>query len=115
MKTFDCQCGARLEADGEDSLLDALRIHAAAQHAGDPTYSQMELPGMLTRSANQPAPGIDPLIADLRTFILSYGEHDAECPGREAMGPEAVSGATCECGFIGRMNTLLAEVAARIK
>lgn len=59
--------------------------------------------------------GIDPLIADLRTFILSYGEHDAECPGRVATGPEAVSGATCTCGFIGRMNELLAEVAARIE
>jgi hypothetical protein len=113
-KTFDCQCGARLEADDDDALLAALSDHAASQHAEDPMYSQMELSAMLTRSANQPASGIDPLIADLRTFILSYGDHDSECPGRDAMGPEAVSGATCRCGFIGRMNTLLAEVAARM-
>ena len=53
------------------------------------------------------------LIADLRMFMLSYGEHDSECPGREATGPDAISGVNCTCGFISRMNKLLAEVAAR--
>ena len=57
---------------------------------------------------------IDRLITDLRTFMLSYGDHDAECPGRDAIGPEAISDANCKCGFIGRMNALLAEVAERI-
>ena len=57
---------------------------------------------------------IDRLITDLRTFMLSYGEHDSQCPGRDATGPEAISDASCKCGFIGRMNTLLVEVAARI-
>ena len=56
---------------------------------------------------------IDRLISDLRTFMLSYGEHDSECPGREAIGPDAISETSCECGFIGRMNELLAEVATR--
>jgi hypothetical protein len=58
---------------------------------------------------------LDRLLTDLRTFMLSYGEHDSECPGRDAIGPEAISGEACECGFISRMNTLLAEVAARIQ
>ena len=57
---------------------------------------------------------IDPLITDLRTFMLSYGDHDSECPGQDATGPEAISEASCECGFIGRMNTLLTAVAERI-
>ena len=57
---------------------------------------------------------IDRLITELRTFMLSYGEHDSECPGREATGPEAISGASCNCGFIKGMNKLLAEVAARL-
>ena len=57
---------------------------------------------------------IDPLINDLRLFMLSCGDHDSECSGRDAIGPDAISDANCECGFIGRMNLLLAEVAARI-
>ena len=56
----------------------------------------------------------DPLIADLRRFILSFGEHDPECPGFEAQGPMAVEGRSCACGFIPRMNDLLADTAARI-
>ena len=56
----------------------------------------------------------DPLVAELRTFMLSYGEHDSECPGRDASGPEAVGGETCECGFIGRMSDLLGQVARRV-
>ena len=56
----------------------------------------------------------DRLISDLRTFMLSYGDHDSECPGRDANGPDAISDANCTCGFIGRMNALLAEVAERI-
>ena len=31
----------------------------------------------------KPAEPEDPLISDLRRFILSFGEHDPECPGYE--------------------------------
>jgi hypothetical protein len=62
----------------------------------------------------EPAQPEDPLIADLRRFILSFGEHDPECPGYEATGPMAVDARSCTCGFIPRMNDLLAETAARI-
>jgi hypothetical protein len=66
------------------------------------------------RSSESPDRPDDPLVAELRTFMLTYGEHDSECPGRNASGPDAVSGAVCGCGFIGRMNELLVQVARRV-
>jgi hypothetical protein len=62
----------------------------------------------------EPAQPEDPLILDLRRFILSFGEHDPECPAYEAIGPTAVEERSCTCGFIPRMNELLAETAERI-
>lgn len=62
----------------------------------------------------KPAEPEDPLISNLRRFILSFGEHDPDCPGYEATGPMAVDVRSCTCGFISRMNDLLAETAARI-
>lgn len=56
----------------------------------------------------------DPLVADLRRFILSYAEHDPDCPGFEATGDAATSSSTCTCGLIERMEELLAEVARRL-
>ena len=63
----------------------------------------------------KPAESEDPLISDLRRFILSFGEHDPECPGYDATGPMAVDGGSCSCGFIPRMDELLMETAGRIK
>jgi hypothetical protein len=63
----------------------------------------------------KPAEPEDPLISDLRRFILSFGEHDPECPGYDATGPMAVDGESCSCGFIPRMDELLMETAGRIK
>ena len=54
------------------------------------------------------------LVAELRTFILSYGEHDSDCPGFEAEGPAALDRANCTCGFIDRMEDLLAKVAEQL-
>jgi len=62
----------------------------------------------------EPVDPEDPLIGDLRRFILSFGEHDPECAGYESTGPMAVDAAACTCGFISRMNELLAETARRI-
>lgn len=67
------------------------------------------------RDPRSPEGPDDPLVADLRTFMLTYGEHDGDCPGHDAIGPDAVSGAVCTCGFIGRMNELLGEVALRVE
>jgi len=63
----------------------------------------------------KPAEPEDPLISDLRRFILSFGEHDPECPGYDATGPLAVDSGSCSCGFIPRMDELLMETAGRIK
>jgi hypothetical protein len=51
------------------------------------------------------------LVGDLRRFILSYAEHDPDCPGFEATGDAATSAAMCTCGLIARMEQLLGEVA----
>jgi hypothetical protein len=40
----------------------------------------------------------DSLVADLRRFILSYAEHDPDCPAFDATGRAATSASTCECG-----------------
>ncbi len=55
----------------------------------------------------------DELVADLRRFILSYGEHDSACAGYEATGDAAVDPRLCSCGFITRMDELLAAVRQR--
>ena len=57
----------------------------------------------------------DPLVAGLRRFILSYAEHDPDCPAFDATGPAATSTSNCACGLIERMDELLAEVASRLK
>jgi hypothetical protein len=53
------------------------------------------------------------LVAELRRFILSYAEHDPDCPGFGATGEDAVSASACTCGLIERMDELLARVAGR--
>jgi hypothetical protein len=63
----------------------------------------------------KPAEPEDPLLSDLRRFILSFGEHDPECPGSDATGQMAVDGGLCSCGFIPRMDELLTETARRIR
>ncbi len=55
MKTFDCRCGTRLEADPDDDLLAVVREHAQEQHGEDPLYSDMELEGDIARSAHEQA------------------------------------------------------------
>jgi len=57
----------------------------------------------------------DPLVAELRRFILSYAEHDPDCPAFDATGAAAISASTCACGLIERMDELLAEVARRLE
>jgi hypothetical protein len=53
------------------------------------------------------------LVTELRRFILSYAEHDPDCPGFDATGDDAVSASACTCGLIERMEELLARVADR--
>jgi hypothetical protein len=55
------------------------------------------------------------LVADLRRFILTYGDHDADCPGNRATGAAVADPDLCSCGFIARMDELLTEVARRTR
>ncbi len=57
----------------------------------------------------------DPLVSDLRRFILSYGEHDEDCAGYDASGPAVVDPAGCTCGFIPRLEDLLRELEERLE
>jgi hypothetical protein len=56
----------------------------------------------------------EPIVEALRRFILSYAEHDPDCPAGEASGPAAIDPATCLCGLIPRMEELLAELERRL-
>ena len=53
MKTFECVCGTRLEADVDDDLFAVAKEHVSAAHGGDPMYSDMELAGRLERSTRE--------------------------------------------------------------
>ena len=53
MKTFECVCGIRVQADADDDLLAVARDHAAEKHGGDPMYSQMELEAQIERSRHE--------------------------------------------------------------
>ena len=57
-----------------------------------------------------------PLVDDIRRFVLSFGEHDADCPSIDATAWEQQT-ALCVCGFAPRLNELIAklenELAAR--
>lgn len=53
------------------------------------------------------------LIAELRTFILSYGEHDADCPGIDARQWREHQ-KVCICGFAPRLDELLGRLAQRL-
>ena len=57
----------------------------------------------------------DPLVEELRRFILSYGEHDGDCPGAVAQGAAVTDPGGCECGFIARLEELLQRTAARLR
>jgi hypothetical protein len=52
------------------------------------------------------------LLADLRRFIESFGDHDDECPAFSVVGREAELSA-CACGFA-RRHDLLDELRRRL-
>jgi hypothetical protein len=55
----------------------------------------------------------DTVLAELRTFILSYGEHDQDCPGIDArQWPEHRR--VCICGFAPRLDELMGKLAERL-
>jgi hypothetical protein len=53
------------------------------------------------------------IVADLRRFILSYAEHDPECPGINARAWEEHR-KVCTCGFAMRLDELLDALDQRL-
>jgi hypothetical protein len=60
-------------------------------------------------------PTEDPLLADLRSFMLSHGQHDEDCGGANGETPSLLDPARCSCGFLPRMEELLNDTASRLK
>ncbi len=56
----------------------------------------------------------DPLIAELRTFLGSYAEHDLDCPAFDAVGPAVLDPANCTCGLTEREQELVAKIQLRL-
>ena len=56
----------------------------------------------------------DPLISELRTVLLTWAEHDPDCPCLEAQGPAVMDEALCTCGLNLKVREILEKVAARI-
>ena len=56
---------------------------------------------------------IDPLTIELRRFILTYAEHDSDCPGIDANAWQEQR-RVCSCGLAPRLDELLAKLEARL-
>ena len=56
----------------------------------------------------------DPFVAELRRFILTYAEHDPDCPGIEANAWEEQR-RVCVCGLAVRLDELLERLDERLK
>jgi hypothetical protein len=56
---------------------------------------------------------IDPLVNELRTFILSYSEHDRDCPGIDAnVWFDQLQ--VCTCGLAPRLDELMSKLQDRL-
>lgn len=56
---------------------------------------------------------IDPLTIELRRFILTYAEHDPECPGLDANAWDDQK-RVCICGLASRLDELLSKLDSRL-
>ena len=56
---------------------------------------------------------IDPLTVEMRRFILTFAEHDPDCPGLDANAWEEQR-LVCVCGLAPRLDELLAKLDARL-
>ena len=56
---------------------------------------------------------IDPLTSELRRFMLTYAEHDPECPGIDANAWEEQKRVST-CGLSLRLDELLAKLDSRL-
>ncbi len=56
----------------------------------------------------------DPFVAELRRFILSYAEHDPDCPGLTAKS-WSDQRRVCTCGLAPRLDELLEQLEKRLE
>jgi hypothetical protein len=56
---------------------------------------------------------VDAFVTELRRFILTYAEHDPDCPGIEANVWEEQR-RVCVCGLAPRLDELLAILEERL-
>ena len=56
---------------------------------------------------------IDPLVVELRRFVLTYAEHDSDCPGIDA-NAWTDQKKVCVCGLALRLDELLAKLDQRL-
>ena len=57
---------------------------------------------------------LDPLVIELRRFILTYAEHDSDCPGIDANAWEDQR-RVCDCGLALRLDELMETLGKRLK
>ena len=57
---------------------------------------------------------IDPFTIELRRFILTYAEHDPDCPGIDARAWEEQK-SVCVCGLASRLDELLEKLDERLQ
>lgn len=55
----------------------------------------------------------DPLVVELRRFVLTYAEHDTDCPGIHANAWEEQK-RVCVCGLATRLDELMATLDERL-
>jgi len=55
----------------------------------------------------------DPITIELRRFILTYAEHDPECPGIDTNAWEEQR-RVCVCGLAPRLDELLEKLDGRL-
>lgn len=56
---------------------------------------------------------IDPLTIEMRRFILTYAEHDPDCPGIDANAWEEQK-RVCTCGLVVRLDELMSKLDKRL-
>lgn len=56
---------------------------------------------------------IDPLVIELRRFVLTYAEHDPNCPGIDANAWNEQK-RVCICGLAPRLDELLEKLDKRL-
>ena len=56
---------------------------------------------------------VDPLVVELRRFVLTYAEHDPDCPGIDA-NAWADQKQVCVCGLAPRLDELMEKLDRRL-